>query len=114
MIAYAAIALTIAFTVLSQMLQKKVALHRAATQNSIIEYLHSRDFRVALLCLILAMVFWFYALTQVDVSKAYALLSANYLLVPWVAQRWLGEPINTRQWCGAAILFIGLLLVGHS
>ena len=114
MIAYAAIALTIALTVLSQVLQKKVALQNAAANGTMIGYLRNRNFGTALCCLMLAMAFWFYALTQVDVSKAYALLSANYLLVPWVAQRWLGESISARQWGGAAILCIGLLLVGRS
>lgn len=116
--AYIAIAVTIFFTVAGQILQKRVAdLRNAVTTpatSTLQFYFRQPQFWMALTCLGLAMIAWIYALTSIEVSKAYALLSVNYLLVPLVA-RWLfAERLSKRQWSGALLLCLGLTLIGRS
>lgn len=116
--AYVAIAITIFFTVTGQILQKRVADLRnaiATPNTSTLQfYFRQPQFWLALTCLGLAMMAWIYALTSIEVSKAYALLSVNYLLVPLVA-RWLfAERLSKRQWSGALLLCVGLALIGRS
>ena len=114
--ALVAVAVTVALTVGSQILQKRLALQRLAEnpRSMLRWYLRRQLFWAAGLCHALAMAFWFYALTLMEVSKAYALLSINYLLVPLAARWWLHETFSARQWLGALVLVAGLVLVGHS
>lgn len=115
--AYLAVAVTIGLTVASQILQKRVADKRgqlAARNHSVRFYGSQPLFWQALLCLGAAMGFWLYALMYIDVSKAYALLSVNYLLVPLASHYAFNDRLSKRQWLGAAVICCGLALVGHS
>jgi multidrug transporter EmrE-like cation transporter len=111
-----AIMATIVLTVAGQLLQKRVALRfRAAGQGAaLVFYLRSVDFWLALLCLAGAMVTWLVALTNFEVSKAYALLGVNYLLVPLAAIGLFGERLPARGWLGALLVCAGVFLTGRS
>lgn len=110
-----AIAITILFTAISQLLQKRVALlHRNSETSTLNFYLHSPSFWLALICLGLGMLAWLFALSAMEVGKAYALLSINYLLVPLAATFLFNERLPLRGWIGAALLCIGITLIGKS
>jgi len=111
-----AIAATIVLTVAGQLLQKRTALRfRAAAQASALAfYLRAFDFWLALLCLAAAMALWLVALASFDVSKAYALLGINYLLVPLAAVWLFGERLPPRGWLGALLVCAGVFLIGRS
>ena len=115
-LAYAAVVATIIFTIISQLLQKCVA-HQCASSKAntgLHWYLQQPTFWLALACLSIGMLFWLYALTMLDVSKAYSLLSANYLLVPLFAQIWFREKLTSLQWLGIGALIVGLIMIGRS
>lgn len=115
------IAATIALTTLSQLLQKLAAL-RYSTRNkncpqqisALQFYLREPRFWLAMICLGSAMLTWLIALRTTEVSKAYALLSISYLLVPIIAIRVFGEQMTMRARLGALLLFVGVLLIGRS
>jgi undecaprenyl phosphate-alpha-L-ara4N flippase subunit ArnE len=112
-----AVGMTIVFTALSQLLQKRVALlHRdkAATTPTFKFYLREPSFWLALIFLGLGMLTWLFALQAMDVGKAYALLSVNYLLVPIAAIFLFNEQLPLRGWLGALLLCIGIVLIGKS
>jgi undecaprenyl phosphate-alpha-L-ara4N flippase subunit ArnE len=116
-----AIAATIVLTVVGQLLQKRVALRfRAAAlgagrgNSALSFYLRASDFWLALLCLAGAMALWLVALASFEVSKAYALLGVNYLLVPLAAIWLFGERLPARGWLGALLICAGVFLTGRS
>ncbi|MDB6061609.1 MAG: 4-amino-4-deoxy-L-arabinose-phospho-UDP flippase [Verrucomicrobiaceae bacterium] len=112
-----AVAITILFTAISQLLQKQVAiLHRNKSSeiSTLGFYLRAPTFWLALLCLGLGMLAWLFALSRLDVGKAYALLSVNYLLVPLAATFLFNERLPLRGWIGALLLCIGIVLIGKS
>ncbi|MDR1995371.1 EamA family transporter [Azonexus sp.] len=111
-----AIAATIILTVAGQLLQKRTALRfRAAAHGSALSfYLRASDFWLALLCLTGAMVLWLVVLASFEVSKAYALLGVNYLLVPLAAIWLFGERLPVRGWLGALLVCVGIFLIGRS
>ena len=117
-LSYIAVAITIALTVVSQILQKRVADIRCQPSDMANSALHfycrQSLFWQSLGCLGIAMGFWLYALMYIDVSKAYALLSVNYLLVPFASRYLFDEHLSKQQWCGAAIICCGLALIGRS
>ncbi|HEY3700604.1 MAG TPA: EamA family transporter [Spongiibacteraceae bacterium] len=110
------VAITIALTTISQLLQKSAALRyrQQASKNALAFYCREPRFWLALLGLGLGMLTWLAALGSIEISKAYALLSINYLLVP-IAAAWLfSERLPPRGWLGAIALCIGVLLIGKS
>lgn len=114
-LAYAAVLATICCTACSQLLQKAIATRQTtAIDARFHDYLRQPLFWLALAALGIGMLFWLVALSGLEVSKAYSLLSANYVLVPLLAQRWFGERLTLQQWCGIGTLVAGLLLVSLS
>jgi undecaprenyl phosphate-alpha-L-ara4N flippase subunit ArnE len=112
-----AVAITILFTAISQLLQKRVAiLHRNkhSDTSALHFYLRSPSFWLALICLGLGMLTWLFALSAMEVGKAYALLSLNYLLVPLAATFLFNERLPVRGWIGATLLCVGIVLIGKS
>ena len=112
-----AVAITIAFTAVSQLLQKRVAVrhrNKHADASTLSFYLRSPSFWFALICLGLGMLSWLFALSSMEVGKAYALLSVNYLLVPIAATFLFKESLPLRGWLGALLLCAGIVLIGKS
>jgi undecaprenyl phosphate-alpha-L-ara4N flippase subunit ArnE len=105
---------TIVLTAASQLLQKMVALQSQRTNAAMTFYLRNKFFWLALALLACGMLTWLIALESFDVSKAYALLSINYLLVPLAAVALFNERLSRRNWLGAIILCIGAVLIGRS
>lgn len=116
MIAFVYIVITLALTATSQLLQKSAALRysRQRTHSALAFYCRESHFWLALICLGCSMLSWLVALNSIEISKAYALLSINYVLVPILAARLFAERLPPRGWLGAIALCVGVLLIGKS
>lgn len=110
------IVITLALTAISQLLQKSAALRygQQTTHNALAFYCRESRFWLALFCLGCGMLTWLAALNSIEISKAYAMLSINYVLVPILAARIFSERLPPRGWLGAIALCIGVLLIGKS
>ena len=110
------ILITLALTAGSQLLQKSAALrYRSQTTHTALAfYWREPRFWLAMLGLGAGMLSWLAALSSIEVSKAYAMLSINYVLVPLLAARIFSERLPPRGWLGAIALCIGVLLIGKS
>lgn len=116
MAAYGALLISILFTVASQILQKQVAdtNTRAPAGSAIAGYFSQLRFWLALLCLGGAMLSWLLVLAQMEVSKAYSLLSVNYVVMLLVSRFVFQESIPARRWFGVACLLAGIVLIAQS
>ena len=64
-------------------------------------------------CYAVSVVLWIVALSRVDVSVAYPMLSLGYVLNA-VAARWLfGETLAVQQMIGIAFILVGVTLVAR-
>lgn len=59
-------------------------------------------------------VIWALALSQLELSYAYPLLSISYVLVAFIALIFFNEPISLTRWAGIITIIIGIVLIGHS
>lgn len=117
MTAYSALLISVLFTVLSQTLQKQVAdaqLPGAGAAQTLQRYLRLPKFWLALICLGIAMLSWLAVLADMQVSKAYSLLSVNYVLMLFISRTVFAERIPPSRWLAVAFLSAGLLLIFQS
>jgi undecaprenyl phosphate-alpha-L-ara4N flippase subunit ArnE len=121
--AYIALGISIVFTVISQTLQKKVAddFSKARTTLSKIHaasalqfYSRSLSFWLAMIALGGAMLSWLYVLSAMEVSRAYSLLSINYVLMLLVSHFIFKETIPRNRWLGVVSLLGGIWLIVRS
>lgn len=113
MFAYGFLLISILFTLASQILQKQVAGTTAAG-SAPAGYLRRPRFWLALLCLGGAMASWLLVLTAMEVSKAYSLLSINYVLMLLVSRFVFDETIPPSRWLGVSCLLAGVVLIAWS
>ncbi|HEY2561133.1 MAG TPA: SMR family transporter [Caldimonas sp.] len=67
-----------------------------------------------LACYVLSVAIWLVALSRVDVSIAYPMLSLGYV-VNAVAAWWLfGEAVGAARFAGIALILLGVLVVARS
>lgn len=59
-------------------------------------------------------VFWISALSRVELSYAYPMLAAGYLLVGVVAWKMWGEAFGVQRILGTLVVAVGVILVGTS
>lgn len=114
--AYLALSISIALTVVSQTLQKKVADDLSATHSTaaLTFYLRSTAFWLAMLALGGAMLSWLFVLSAMEVSRAYSLLSINYVLMLLVSHFIFKESIPRNRWLGVVCLLGGIWLIVRS
>jgi len=116
-LAYLFLTLTVALTVASQTLQKRVALdYEAATgvSSAFAYYLRRPLFWCAFTLLGAALVCWLVVLDAMDVGKAYTLLSVNYVLMLPVSRIVFAERIPLTRWIGVAIIVAGVICTSWS
>lgn len=58
--------------------------------------------------------FWFYVLTRVPLSSAYAFSMVGSALVPVMAWALFKEPLNWQMGLGFVVIFIGLVIVARA
>jgi len=62
----------------------------------------------------LAVFFWLYALTKVDLSFAYPFLALSYVLVILLSWLFLGENISYLRLVGVLVICFGVFIVSKS
>ncbi|MDM0114056.1 SMR family transporter [Variovorax sp. J22R133] len=67
-----------------------------------------------LVCYVFSVVVWIVALSRVDVSIAYPMLSIGYVVNALLAWWLFGEAVNAQRWIGIGVIIIGVVLVARS
>jgi multidrug transporter EmrE-like cation transporter len=67
-----------------------------------------------LACYAVSVVVWIVALSRVEVSIAYPMLSIGYVVNAWLAWWLFGEDVNLQRWLGIGVIVVGVVLVARS
>jgi multidrug transporter EmrE-like cation transporter len=67
-----------------------------------------------LTCYVVSVVVWIIALSRVDVTIAYPLLSIGYIINALGAWYFLGEPLSTPRLLAIGVIIIGVVLLTRS
>ena len=67
-----------------------------------------------LTCYVISVVVWIMALSRVEVSIAYPMLSIGYVLNALAAWYWFGEALTTMRMTGIVVIIVGVYLVARS
>lgn len=65
-------------------------------------------------CYVVSVVVWILALSRVEVSIAYPMLSIGYVVNALLAWWLFGEMVTAQRMVGIAVIIVGVLLVGRS
>jgi drug/metabolite transporter (DMT)-like permease len=57
---------------------------------------------------------WMLALSGLNISYAFPLLSASYVLVAVLARLCLKESVSVRRWIAIAVICLGVILIARS
>jgi len=60
-----------------------------------------------------ATVLWLLAVSQMNISYAFPLLSAGYVLVAILSRLFLGEKVTWRRWTAIAVICLGVILIAR-
>lgn len=69
---------------------------------------------LGLLCYAVSVVVWIVALSRVDVSIAYPMLSVGYVVNALLAMWLFGEDVSLQRWLGIGVILVGVTLVARS
>ena len=69
---------------------------------------------LGLVCYFVSAALWVVALTKVDVTVAYPMLSMGYVIAAVLAWHFFGESLNAGRVLGIAIILIGVVVLGRS
>ncbi|HEY2257427.1 MAG TPA: SMR family transporter [Variovorax sp.] len=67
-----------------------------------------------LACYAISVVVWIVALSRVEVSIAYPMLSIGYVVNALLAWWLFGESVGLQRWLGIGVIIIGVILVARS
>jgi drug/metabolite transporter (DMT)-like permease len=67
-----------------------------------------------LVCYAISVLLWIVALSRVEVSIAYPMLSIGYVVNALLAWWLFGEDVNAQRWLGIGVIVIGVVLVSRS
>lgn len=67
-----------------------------------------------LTCYVISVVVWILALSRVEVSIAYPMLSLGYIVNAFAAWAWLGESMNPAKVIGIGIIILGVFVLARS
>ena len=67
-----------------------------------------------LVCYVISVIVWLMALSRVEVSYAYPLLSVGYIVTAFAGQFFFQEALGPMRWAGILIICIGVFLVTRS
>ena len=67
-----------------------------------------------LACYVISVVVWIVALSRVEVSIAYPMLSIGYVVNALLAWWLFGEDVNVQRWLGIGFIVVGVVLVARS
>lgn len=69
---------------------------------------------LGLVCYFVSAGLWIVALTRVDVTIAYPMLSMGYVIAALLAWQFFGEPLTISRMLGIAIILAGVVVLGRS
>lgn len=69
---------------------------------------------IGLVCYVVSVVVWIMALSRVQVSIAYPMLSIGYVVNALLAWWLFGEDVNAQRWIGIGFIIVGVFLVARS
>ena len=67
-----------------------------------------------LACYVVSVVVWIVALSRVEVSVAYPMLSIGYVVNALLAMWLFGEAVSPQRWIGIAVILVGVTIVARS
>jgi drug/metabolite transporter (DMT)-like permease len=67
-----------------------------------------------LACYAVSVLAWIVALSRVEVSVAYPMLSIGYVVNALLAWWLFGEAVNGQRWLGIGVIVVGVVLVARS
>ncbi len=67
-----------------------------------------------LTCYVISVGIWILALSRVQVSIAYPMLSLGYVVTAFIAWAFMGESVNAMRMSGIGIIIVGVFLVARS
>jgi len=67
-----------------------------------------------LACYVVSVVVWLLALSRVEVSYAYPLLSVGYIVTAFAGQYFFGESLGPTRWAGIIVICVGVYLITRS
>lgn len=110
------LSLAIVLTVASQVLQKQVAMvpQNQRGDSAILFFSKQPRFWLALSLLGLALLCWLLVLHTMEVSKAYTLLSLNYVLMLVASRVFFHEDIPLTRWLGVLVIVGGIVCISWS
>jgi drug/metabolite transporter (DMT)-like permease len=82
--------------------------------NTSIKIATNPNIIIGLLLYGLSFALWLVALSRLDVSMAYPLLSIGYIIMPFVAYLFLGEVLSILRIVGICIIIAGVYIVSKS
>ncbi|MCL6473241.1 MAG: EamA family transporter [Firmicutes bacterium] len=62
----------------------------------------------------LSSVLWLIVLSRVDLSFAYPFVGIGYIIVMFIAWRYLNEPVSAIRFAGAFLIALGVVLISRS
>jgi len=117
---YFYIFVTIAFTVMGQLLIKAGMSRVTASFNQtprliplITAGLLQPIVLTGLLCAFIAAVAWFPAISRLPISVAYPFMALPIVLVLLLTPIWFGERVTMNQWLGVCIVSFGLWITAR-
>ena len=69
---------------------------------------------MGLVCYVISVAVWLMALSRVEVSYAYPLLSVGYIVTALAGQFFFGEALGPVRWSGIIIICLGVYLITRS
>ena len=69
---------------------------------------------LGLFCYVVSVVVWILALSRVEVSIAYPMLSLGYIVNAVAAWAWLGEDMNMAKVAGIGIIVLGVFVLARA
>ncbi|HEV7164470.1 MAG TPA: EamA family transporter [Gammaproteobacteria bacterium] len=67
-----------------------------------------------LACYVISVGIWILALSRVQVSIAYPMLSLGYVVTAFIAWAFMGEAVSAMRITGIAVIIVGVFLVARS
>ncbi|ESQ12808.1 MAG TPA: 4-amino-4-deoxy-L-arabinose transferase [Chromatiaceae bacterium] len=91
-----------------------IELNLSAAMPTIMQLAAQPWLYLGLGCYVLSVGVWIVALSRVDVSIAYPMLSIGYIVNALAAWAWLGEEMNPLKVLGIGIIMLGVLLLARA
>lgn len=113
---YAAALLSILLIAVAQVLLKmgvQSACSPKLSASAIVPLLTDTKFLAGIAAYGLSLLLWLHVLSQLEVSRAYPLVSLGYIITMVIAYLWLGEPLSVGKAVGTTLIVVGVFLISR-